>query len=156
MKALSIRQPWAWLIVRPDLAGAARAAAIAAGELKDIENRTWPTRFHGRVLIHAGKGMTRDEYDEAHATALHIAPQIVFPARDRLERGGIVGAATIDDCMPPGAHSSPWHMGSQFGFHIVNARPLPFVECKGMLGFFNVPAEVATQLRQMHELGAIA
>lgn len=30
MKALSIRQPWAWLIVRPDLVGAARAAALAA------------------------------------------------------------------------------------------------------------------------------
>ena len=39
MKALSIRQPWAELIV--------------AG-LKDIENRTWRTDYRGPVLIHAG------------------------------------------------------------------------------------------------------
>ncbi|MEI3544750.1 MAG: ASCH domain-containing protein [Alphaproteobacteria bacterium] len=37
---LSIRQPWAWLIVNG---------------YKDIENRTWPTHFRGKVLIHAGK-----------------------------------------------------------------------------------------------------
>lgn len=48
--ALSIRQPWAWLIIHGG---------------KDIENRTWPTRFRGRVAVHAGKGMTRDEYEAA-------------------------------------------------------------------------------------------
>ena len=39
MKALSVRQPWAELIV--------------AG-LKDVENRTWRTDYRGPVLIHAG------------------------------------------------------------------------------------------------------
>jgi ASCH domain len=38
MKALPIRQPYAWLIVNGH---------------KDIENRAWPTKFRGRVLIHA-------------------------------------------------------------------------------------------------------
>ncbi|HEY3390117.1 MAG TPA: hypothetical protein VGK38_11135 [Prolixibacteraceae bacterium] len=38
-KAISIRQPWAYL--------------IGIG-LKDIENRTWKTKFRGRVLIHVG------------------------------------------------------------------------------------------------------
>jgi hypothetical protein len=46
--ALSIRQPWAWLILH-------------AG--KDIENRDWPTKYRGPFLIHASKGMTRDEYE---------------------------------------------------------------------------------------------
>jgi hypothetical protein len=54
MKALSIRQPWAWLILH-------------AG--KDIENRDWPTRFRGRFLIHAAKGMTRDEYENGRGAA---------------------------------------------------------------------------------------
>ena len=40
MKALSIRQPWAWLIV--------------AG-YKDVENRTWATDFRGRIYVHAGQ-----------------------------------------------------------------------------------------------------
>lgn len=39
MKVITIKQPWASLIV--------------AG-IKDIENRTWKTNFRGRVLIHAG------------------------------------------------------------------------------------------------------
>ena len=34
MKALSIRQPWAWAIIN-------------AG--KDIENRQWPTKFRGSI-----------------------------------------------------------------------------------------------------------
>lgn len=38
MKALSIKQPWASLI---------------AHGIKDIENRTWPTKFRGRIYIHA-------------------------------------------------------------------------------------------------------
>lgn len=41
MLALSIRQPWAWLIINGG---------------KDIENRDWPTKFRSRILVHAGKG----------------------------------------------------------------------------------------------------
>lgn len=44
MKAITIKQPWASLIV---------------SGLKDIENRTWKTNFRGRVLIHAGKTRER-------------------------------------------------------------------------------------------------
>src|SRR5437016_10859136 len=40
MKALSVRQPWAWLIVNGH---------------KDIENRSWQTKFRGKLLIHAGQ-----------------------------------------------------------------------------------------------------
>ena len=38
MKAITIKQPWASLIVHG---------------VKDIENRTWHTNFRGRVLIHS-------------------------------------------------------------------------------------------------------
>jgi hypothetical protein len=55
MKALSIRQPWAWLIVKG---------------YKDIENRTWATKLRGRVFVHASKGMTRAEYEDAADLAL--------------------------------------------------------------------------------------
>lgn len=37
-KAISIKQPWAYL--------------ICTG-IKDVENRTWPTKYRGRVYIHA-------------------------------------------------------------------------------------------------------
>jgi hypothetical protein len=38
MKTLSVRQPWASLLV---------------SGLKDIENRMWAPNFKGRILIHA-------------------------------------------------------------------------------------------------------
>ena len=47
-QAISIRQPWAWLIVHG---------------WKNIENRMWRTSYRGPVLIHASKGMTQDEYN---------------------------------------------------------------------------------------------
>jgi ASCH domain len=40
MKALSVRQPWAWLII--------------AGH-KDVENRSWTTTYRGPLLIHAAR-----------------------------------------------------------------------------------------------------
>lgn len=69
MKALSIRQPWAWRILH-------------AG--KDIENRDWRTSFRGRVLIHAG-------------VKLDERPDPGEPLD--MPRGGIVGAVTIVDCV---------------------------------------------------------
>ena len=120
MKALSIRQPWAWLIVHRH---------------KDIENRNWPTKFRGPVLIHASKGMTRDEYAAAFATAEEQG--IELPPFEDLPRGGIVGQATIADCVQ--AHASPWFFGD-YGFVLADAEPLPFCPCKGRLGFFS-PSE---------------
>ncbi|WP_430231608.1 hypothetical protein [Paraburkholderia tropica] len=32
---------------------------------------------------------------------------------------------------------------------LANAKPLPFVTCKGALGFFNIPADAADALRKI-------
>ena len=40
MKALSIRQPWAYAIFHLS---------------KDVENRSWPTRYRGRKAVHVAK-----------------------------------------------------------------------------------------------------
>ena len=61
MKALSIKQPWAWL--------------ICAG-YKDIENRDWSTKFRGRIYVHAGLSeseMTKD------IIIGQIKPRLDFP-----------------------------------------------------------------------------
>ncbi|RQS39750.1 ASCH domain-containing protein [Burkholderia sp. Bp8990] len=131
MKALSIRQPWAWLIVNGH---------------KDIENRTWRTAYRGPVLIHASKGMTWDEYADGIVTARYATRGTDFaasmPNHKDIERGGIVGVATLVDCIPAERRVSPWHMGGQFGFALRNARPLPFVPFKGALGFFETGYEL--------------
>lgn len=125
MKALSIRQPWAWLIVNGH---------------KDIENRTWSTGTRGPILIHASKGMTQNEYEEACAfieskdRIRHI--NAIMPAPKDLQRGGIVGQADIADCVRD--HHSPWFVG-EFGFLLRHAKPLPFRPFTGALQFFEVP-----------------
>lgn len=122
--ALSIRQPWAWLIVNG---------------YKDIENRNWRTRFRGPVLIHASLGMTRDEYDDCVETCHRVARSRPFPegtampAFKALERGGIIGVADVVGCYD--GHDSPWFFGA-YGFELANARPLPFMPMKGALSFF--------------------
>jgi hypothetical protein len=124
-KALSIRQPWAWAI-------------MVLG--KDIENRTWPTRFRGRFLVHASQGMTRDEYEECLDTCHHISRTHPFPAGqtlpafEQLARGGIIGSVELVDCVDDSR--SPWFFGP-YGFVLANPRPLPFRRLKGKLGFFD-------------------
>jgi hypothetical protein len=149
MKAISIRQPWAWLIVRPDIIDpVARAEAVRMDVIKPIENRSWATRFRGHVLVHASKGMTRAEYEDAMRFALAAGVRYdVLPRADQLERGGIVGETTIDACMRSHERRSRWHMEGCFGFHMVDTRPMPFIPCKGALQFFEVPADVAEQAR---------
>jgi hypothetical protein len=132
MKALSIRQPWAWAIIHVG---------------KDIENRDWKPwnpglKFRGEFLIHASATMTKDEYWH-FVNYAERGPVGAVPEFGELERGGIVGRAKIVDIVT--AHSSPWFFGP-IGLVIADAEPLPFRALKGQLGFFNVPAEARLRL----------
>lgn len=142
MIALSIRQPWASLILK-------------AG--KDIENRCWPTKFRGRMLIHAAKGMTRVEHEDAIAFAVGAIKadprnagstkrttlrDLGFAFED-LQRGGIIGSVELVDCAT--SSDSPWFVG-EFGFVLCNPQPLPFTPWKGRLGFFDVPQSELVEL----------
>lgn len=120
MLALSIRQPWAWLI---------------ANGHKDVENRTWTHGYKGPLLIHAGKGMTREDYTACLEVVANVAPQVRLPAFDALERGGIVGQARITGWCYESA--SPWFFGP-YAFTLADAKPLPFAAVRGALGFFDV------------------
>lgn len=117
MKALSIQQPWAWLI---------------ANGYKDIENRDWPTKGRGWFLIHAGKKIDTDAIDWIR----QAFPEIPLP--DSFDVGGIVGMARIVDVVT--ASDSPWFFG-RYGFVINHARPMQLIPCKGQLGFFVPPVE---------------
>lgn len=129
MQALSIRQPWAWLIVNG---------------FKDIENRSWPTKVRGRFLIHAASAMTREEWLSAVQFA-HYRCGVTKAALqagcefDQLMRGGIVGQAEIVDCVEQS--ESRWFVGPQ-GFLVAKASPTPFVQMRGRLGFFGVSEEI--------------
>lgn len=126
MKTLSIRHPWAWLIIH-------------AG--KDIENRQWNSRYRGPLLIHASASFTRAEYKDAldTATAIGVAN---FPTAEHLKEssGGIIGVVDIIDCVDKS--DSPWFFG-KYGLCLTGARALPFTPCKGQLGIWNYEGKIA-------------
>ena len=123
MRALSIRQPWAWLIVQG---------------YKDIENRTWSTPFRGRIYVHAGRRMVADDYPEQRAYIQETG--IVVPAD--LPLGAIVGEVTISGCVD--SSGSPWFCGP-YGFTleepVAYEAPIPY---RGQLGFFPVDDSLIT------------
>ncbi|WP_449102838.1 ASCH domain-containing protein [Pseudomonas extremaustralis] len=133
MKALSIRQPWAWLIIHGG---------------KDIENRSWHTKLRGRFLVHASKGMTRAEYAEAHYFAVQggmLEHPFILPSFEDLQRGGIIGSVELVDSVD--TSDSPWYMG-QKAFVLRDPQPLAFVPIKGRLQFFEVRADLLTTDRR--------
>ena len=127
--ALSIRNPWAFL--------------IAAG-LKPVENREWRTNFRGPFAIHAGKAFDadarRDLVENRHPVTGASLFFIDGMPKGFLEmtkgdfNGGIIGVAEIVDCVE--VHPSDYFVGP-YGFVVENAHPIPRVPCRGVLGFFD-------------------
>lgn len=126
--ALSVRQPWAWAIIHGG---------------KDVENRTraaivngnMPTAIGQRIAIHAGIGMTQDEYREALVT--FGAAGVTAPMPGDLLRGGIIGTVEVIGIARKGRDllESPWFFGP-YGLLLRRARECPFVGAKGQLGLF--------------------
>lgn len=72
MKALTIKQPWASLIIN---------------NYKTYELRTWKTNYRGKILIHAGQTADKNllkKYEKYNIS---------------YEKGYIIGEATITDCI---------------------------------------------------------
>jgi hypothetical protein len=128
--AISVRQPWAW-------------ALIHAG--KTYENRSagaikFMLPLTGRRAIHAAKGMTREEYEDARdfmASEIGIA----CPAPADLLRGGIIGSVMITGVVKDS--ESPWFVGPR-GLVIDDPKPCDFIPSSGALGYFKwKPADTA-------------
>jgi hypothetical protein len=122
IKCLSIRQPWAW--------------AIFHG--KDIENRTWATKYRGGLLIHAAKTFDIEGYKWL-VNHRDLLTDVLLDSCS-YTTGCIIGKVTMTDCI---VHSpSSWFFGP-YGFVFENPvefkTPIPF---KGALKFFDVPADL--------------
>jgi hypothetical protein len=126
MKAITIKNPWAELIVH-------------AG--KNIENRTWPTSYRGLIFIHASKKLDPDEIGDAvyFCDAMGIKSDAVtriLSPNHGYECGGIIGQAMLVDCVS--SSTSPWFSGP-FGFVLEEIKPVPFIPCRGSLGLWEPP-----------------
>jgi hypothetical protein len=115
LRALSVRQPWAWLIVNG---------------YKNVENRSRATRHRGPLLIQAG--LSRANLEEAVLSRIERKYGVKLPRE--FELGGVIGIVDVVDCVR--RSSSPWHERGSMGWRLRNPRRLPFRRCKGALGFF--------------------
>jgi hypothetical protein len=123
MKVLVVRQPWAWLIVHGH---------------KDIENRSWRTRYRGPLLIQAAASQPTEQ-----ALAEARRRRVKLPAE--FETGGIVGLVRLVDCVEKSR--SKWFDGDGFGWVLSGARRLPFVAHKGRLGLFDADRKLLRRLK---------
>jgi hypothetical protein len=109
MKILTVRQPWASLIV--------------AG-IKDVENRSWRTNYRGRLGIHAGSRVDQDALD-AYGHLLD----------GELPRGALIGSVTVVDCVENSrskwAIPGQWHWLLADAEKLAHPRPMP-----GQLGLW--------------------
>jgi len=128
MFALSLKQPWATLLVHG---------------LKTIEVRRWQTVRRGRVLIHAAR--LPDDRREAWA---HVPPELERAAR---RVGGIVGAGNLVACLKYRSEEAfacdqAKHLNDPswfekpvlYGFAFANLAALSFRPCPGGMRFFTV------------------
>jgi ASCH domain len=124
MKTLTIRQPWASLVI---------------SGIKTVENRSWNTNYRGELIIHAGLGIDRD----APAFVVSIGAELP----EDLPAGTILGTVRLVDVVTDS--DSPWAEAGKF--HWVLADPKPWTEpvpAKGKLKLWDcdiaapVPAPV--------------
>lgn len=127
MKALTICQPYAHFIVR--------------GE-KRVENREWPTRYRGSLLIHAGKSLAWTDQDEIARWA---------GVGDPMAFGEIVGIATLVDVLhidwiERGDYDQryPWlrdhpHTNGTWCWVLDNVRRIEPTPWKGAQGLWDFP-----------------
>jgi len=126
VKALSIRQPWAELILQGR---------------RTIEPRTWQTNYRGRIAIHASQTV-----GEEACVAYGLDPA-------RVARGALVGTAELVDILP--LDERGWetlrdqHLslrdfpGPMFGWRLEDPQRLPQpIPMRGRMSLFNVPDEV--------------
>jgi len=131
MKVLSVKNPWAYLI-------------IFGG--KDIENRVRKTNYRGRIAIHCSR-----ESDEAAYDLIWTNKDIkkIFEElrakRTEIEKlnGKIIGTVELYNCSYPAltaiAYPSPWgEMESPWHWWLKKPEPLAEpIQARGMLGLWD-------------------
>jgi len=158
MKALSIKQPWAWLICRG---------------FKDIENRKWrigrkPAPFYNadyhlqlpaRIYVHASKlfdieglgWLTTNDKDTPNEFIgdifdgdTSVYEMLMEKEIDEYPLGAIIGEVDIVDCVTKS--ESPWFVGP-YGFVLKNPKLYENpIAIRGMVGFFEVNLPERTEI----------
>ena len=115
IKVITVHQPWAW--------------AIAYG-FKDVENRTWSTKYRGSLVIHSAKSR---KSLKPHLDFVKTTTKINDP---KLDFGCLIAIVDLVDCVEN--HPSIWAMDGHYHFVLENPRLIHPLEKKGQLGLWNI------------------
>lgn len=129
MKALTVRQPWASLIVTG---------------YKDVENRTWPTLHRGPLAIHAGVGVAPVAHWEQVDLMVRLGhcPPMTAELQANLATGMVIGTVEVVDCVQ--GYESPWANDGAWHWMLDNAHLFQFpFAYKGAQGLWTLPDDVA-------------
>jgi hypothetical protein len=117
VKALSIKNPWAWWIVHGG---------------KDVENRTWKTNYRGRLLIHVSSRLDNSAFYNYPIFYSSQYPHYEY----KKHCGMIIGTVELYDCIENSeskwAEPDMWHwlLRNPISFE----KPIP---AKGKLGLWD-------------------
>ena len=129
MKVLTVKQPWADLIV---------------SGVKDIENRTWRTNYRGRILIHSAQSVTpREELRAYPLPALRRAVGQSCESGDEYLTSSIIGSVEITDCVMN--HPSEWAEQGVWNWVLSNPQKydVPIKNVRGKLSIWDYPLPTA-------------
>lgn len=128
MKVLTIKEPWASLIIEG---------------YKNYEFRSWKTSYRGKILIHAGKRIETEYLERFQEFSLHY------------EKGAIVGEAELTDCilvdeelnqklyeMDPNVYGANHHV-KNYAWKLENVKKYQNpILISGKLGLWNYEGEI--------------
>jgi activating signal cointegrator 1 len=123
MKALTIKEPWASLIING---------------YKEYEFRSWKTNYRGKILIHAGLSLEKENATKFKDYNLDYG------------HGEIIGEAYLDDCVLIDENMNKELLkkdslvygasnhSMKYGFHLTKIKKYKNrIPCKGKLGLWD-------------------
>jgi hypothetical protein len=122
VRVLTVRQPHAYLLIH----GSPNVG------IKDVENRSRPTRYRGTLLIQASAKVDQTAYEE------YIADGVRLPAAGSLVTGAIIGSVQVIGCVRDSR--SRWAIPGYW--HWLTAAPRaadPVIPIKGQLSMYPPP-----------------
>ena len=127
MKVITIKQPWATLIVEG---------------YKEYEFRTWKTKYRGEILIHASKEVDKKSIDKFK----HLNLQ--YPTGQIITKANIIDCIKVDDelintlkkkdsAIYTGIIEKFFNNWNGYGFKLKNVEKIKPIKVNGKLGLWD-------------------
>lgn len=157
MKALSVKQPWASLLV-----GGPLATGVKRTENRGPAVAAWARSLIGqRIAIHASKRRDMEAFEDiwhrCFGFGFEARTECPYATLGEFPLGAIVGVATLERVFAPGealtddearfyVGNDLMQDGSTFGLSFGDRRHIEPIAAGGALGFWTLPDDVERQV----------